>query len=330
MAPVEGGLEHQMSTRARKDPREFLRDIAVPDDGVRPVRKAGAHSRDKLAILSYYIHGFAQACKDKAPKFYFADGFAGEGLYRFDDDTFALGSTLIALEKARPSFARCIALELDAEKARALKSRVQSHGSRAVVEVGDCNRDLLGLMQEHIPHDVPILVLLDPNAFELQWKTVESLAAFRTGRWKTEMLILVATGLVGRAPAGLVDNSGLPANDRLDLAFPPGSAWAKIIDNRVQDKITAQAAREALAADYRAGLEALGYATVLPREITHPGRGSAKDGAGVYHLLFASDNPAGESIMESAFERVYTNRSKVVQSALDRGQGVWEEFFQDR
>lgn len=318
-----------MAAAARR-PRDFIADVTVRDDGIRPVRQAPPHSRDKLGILSYYIPAFANACKDKAPRFYFVDAFAGEGLYHFsDDDSYALGSTLIALGKARPSFARTVAMELDEEKAAALTTRVVRYSATAVVRVGDCNTDLLRIMDAYIPHTAPLLVLLDPDAFELQWRTIEALAEYRTGRWKTEMLILVATNLVGRAPAGRTGDDGLPANDQVTRSFPPTSRWSEILRSRRDGGLSAQGARRALATEYETGLKELGYATVMSREITRRGKASARDGAGVYHLVFATDNQAGEKIMKAAFDRVYTNLVKVEQRALDRGQGAFEGFFDD-
>ena len=126
-----------------KPARDFIDDLQAAPDGL-PVRGAGAHTRDKLGILRYYVPGFTTACKGKSPEFYFVDGLAGEGIYEFGDDGSQLvGSTLISLEWGVPPFTKCVAMDLDARKIDALRRRTADYGDRAVVERGDCNFGLL-------------------------------------------------------------------------------------------------------------------------------------------------------------------------------------------
>lgn len=49
---------------------------------------------------------------------------------------------------------------------------------------------------------------------------------------------------------------------------------------------------------YAAGFKRLGYATVLDRQI------KKSTGQPMYFLIFATDNDAGERIMDSVFDRV--------------------------
>ena len=86
----------------------------------------------------------------------------------------------------------------------------------------------------------------------------------------------------------------------MDRAFPPGSRWAEIVARQMKSEIAADAARDLLAEEYALGLGRLGYVTVLRRRITRPGVTQVDGGTSVYHLLFATDNPTGEKIMNSA------------------------------
>ena len=79
-----------------RDPRDFVRDLTIPSDGLSAVRPALPHSRDKLGILRYYLPGFTRASQNY-PRF-FVDACSGPGLYSFpDSNEYAMGSTLIAL-----------------------------------------------------------------------------------------------------------------------------------------------------------------------------------------------------------------------------------------
>lgn len=305
-------------------PRNLLAEITVPDDGIRPIRTALPHSRDKLAILAHYIPGFATACKDKSPVFFFVDGLAGSGMYHFPEDgSYALGSTLIGLRMANPAFRKTVSMEKGAGLARALRQRTQGYSS-AVVERGDVNDDLLPLLEREIPLTVrsnPMLILLDPAGFELQWSTVEACSRFRTHRrWKAELLILVATGSVHRAPGGKRDVESVPESRAVERAFPPRSNWADVVLRREQRQIDPSEARRLLAAEYEAGLRGLGYKHVLTREINRPGWDINDAGMGVYHLAFATDNDAGKRIMQDAFERVRVNQPRRLRALEERGQ----------
>lgn len=305
--------------------RDLLAEITVADDHAGPSRDALQHSRDKLAILAYYIPGFAVACKDRSPVFFFVDGLAGSGLYHFkEDDTFALGSTLIALRMAHPAFHKTVSMEKSRTFATALKARTAEF-DHAVVRQGDCNSNLLPLVEREIPATLrssPVLFLLDPAGFELAWETVAACSRFRVHPkgWKAELLILVPTGSVGRAPGGRVDIEEVPESKRVDAAFPPRANWADVVQRRRRGEISASESRRLLAEEYESGLKALGYKHVLTREISRPGWDVDEEGMGVYHLAFATDNDAGKKIMESAFARVRVNKPRRLQRLEQLGQ----------
>jgi three-Cys-motif partner protein len=288
---------------ARK-PEDFLADITVPHDGIEQVREAQDWSRDKLGILSMYLPAFATACHKRATEFYFVDGFAGEGLYSFPArGEFVLGSSLIALG-AQPQFAKVLSMELSEARANSLRLRTAAFGRRSVVRQGDTNQDLLPAMADEIPPAAPTLVLLDPEGLELEWSTVQALAGFREGDRKVELLILVPTGSIGRV-AEVAHDSQTEGANRIDFMFPYPSPWQDVWERRRAGQITPEESRDEFAEIYRQGLISLGYTHTEVRPITR----RDSDSASVYHLVFASDHPAGRDIMVHTFGRMYANRT---------------------
>ena len=298
-----GTLERMSSAR---NPDDFLSDITVPFDGIDEVRKAKLWSRDKLGILAMYLPAFASACHEKAPDFYFVDGLAGPGLYYFEaTKAWVLGSTLLAL-RATPPFAKVVSMELSKAKARALTRRTDSVRERSIVEPGDCNRDLIPLMEREIPKAAPVVVFLDPEGLELEWHTVVKMSEFRRGNRKVELLILVPTGSIGRS-AEVEEDYETHGATKTDFMFPNHSSWRRAWAARKGDELTPEGFREALAEDYKQGLSDLGYRHVETRAITHGGR----DDASVYHLVFATDHEAGQRIMEHVFSKMYSTKRGV-------------------
>lgn len=287
----------------RRPPQEFVIDQRVPDDGIRPVREAFHWTRDKLGILSAYFPAYGRACKT-AGQFFFVDAMAGSGLCHIrDTDEFLRGSTLLALNSV-PAFARSLSLEVDPRNAAALRARTALFGSRVVVLESDCNAVLGQAMLDHIPRRSPTFVLLDPEGAELDWGTVRAAASHRLGARKAELLILFATEGINRMLP--VETEIEDHNERrLDQMFPPAADWRAVWQQRRAGLITPGEAREQYVATYRAGLLDLKYRTVIHRRIART------NGALVYHLLFATDDAAGERIMNHVFQRMESNRPQL-------------------
>lgn len=255
------------------------------------------------AFLQCIYRHLPLACSKKAREFYFVDGLAGEGLYHFPSgNEYVLGSSIIAL-RAEPMFRNVLSMELDPAKSAALATRTRAFGSRSIVIAGDCNADLAPAMKRHIPPRAPTLVLLDPEGLELRWATVATLAGFREGERKAELLILIPTGSVGRVAEAGPSEANIAL---INSAFPESSGWADIWARRRAGRMTAEQCRDALAESYRVGLTGLGYRHTEVRPITQGG----DDDASVYHLVFASDHPAGQDIMVHTFKKMYSNPSR--------------------
>lgn len=293
---------HAMQPR-RRPPQQFLLDITVTDDGIRPVRDAHPWSRDKLGILRSYLAAYAKACQS-ASEFYFVDAMAGSGLYRIQEtNEWLLGSTPIAL-RIEPRFHKCLALEIDPRNVEALHRRVEEFAGRAIVLQGDCNVHLESTMADHIPRRSPSFVLLDPEGAELEWSTVRMASTHRQGPLKSELLILFATEGINRMLPVEADIT-VQNEWRLDHLFPDGG-WRDIWSRRKDGELTPAQARGLYVENYCEGLRSLGYQRVIPRAIT---RGSTADV--VYHLVFATDHPAGERIMADVFANMNSNQPQL-------------------
>lgn len=292
-----------MARRGRRPPQEFIADITVADDEIRPVREAHEWSRDKLGILASYFGAYARACT-RAHGTFVVDGMAGPGLYHIiETGEWLLGSTQIAL-RAEPAFTRVLAMDLDPEKVAAMKRRVESYGDRAAVEQGDVNRDLVPAMARHISQRAPTFVLLDPEGAELEWQTVRDVAGFRQGPLKAEILVLFATEGVNRMLPVEADIE-LHNEMRLNGLFPPDSGWRAVWEARRSEEITPAQARLRYVEGYTKGFEALGYRFSRTRPIER------SRGGVVYHLVFATDHPAGENIMAHVFDSMKSNRPQL-------------------
>ncbi len=118
------------------------------------------------------------------------------------------------------------------------------------------------------------------------------IAEFKRGHSpnKIEQLILFPTdmGFVRLAPDHPEMVTRIYGHDR----------WKEIYERRSANKITAEQARSEYVRLYASGFTSLGYGTVLDRQITKA------NGTPMYFLIFATDNDAGEKIMDWVFDRV--------------------------
>lgn len=288
----------------RRPPQEFIQDITVEDDGIRPVRECHDWTRDKLGILTSYLAAYGRACKSAPRGFYFTDAMAGSGFCHIEEtDEYLLGSTLIAL-RSEPPFRRCLSLELSGSNAEALRRRTEGEGGRSIVLQGDCNRALEAAMDEHIPRNVPHFVLLDPEGAELEWQTIRAVARHRLGPRKAEILILFPTEGMNRM-LPVESEIALHNEMRLNQLFPPDAKWREVWQRRLDGVISPADARREYVLRYGAGLTQIGYKTVLHRTIERT------SGSLVYHLVFATDDDAGERIMADVFGAMHSNQPQL-------------------
>lgn len=242
-------------------------------------------------ILDAYLNAFAKACQ-KAGGWFGLDLFAGTGLnWSTTRDGPIDGSPLIALKAGSPEATAVVMAEHHAGAFEALVARTLVYGDRAIRFNDDANR-VVGEMLAHVPNRAPAFAFLDPEGSELEWSTVEAIANHKRGHSanKVEQLILLPTdtGFVRLAP------------DRPELVtrIYGHDGWKDIFERRSAEAISAEQARTEYVQLYAEGLRTLGYETVLDRQI------KKANGAPMYFLIFATDNAAGQKIMDWVFDQV--------------------------
>jgi three-Cys-motif partner protein len=256
-----------------------------------PARDAASWTEEKLMILDAYLNAFAKACQ-KAGGWYGLDLFAGTGLnWSTTRDAPINGSALIALEASEPRATQVILAEKHPGAFEALTHRTERYGARAIRINDDANR-IISDMLSLVPRRAPAFAFLDPEGSELEWPTVEAIAEHKRGRSpnKIEQLILFPTdmGFVRLAPDHPELVTRIYGHDR----------WKEIYERRSAGQISAEQARSEYVRLYAEGFKQLGYQTVLDRQITKA------NGSPMYFLVFATDNAAGEKIMDFVFNRV--------------------------
>jgi three-Cys-motif partner protein len=266
----------------------------------RAPRPWGYWTELKLQILSDYLDAFLTACQSQREVVYL-DAFAGEGegLSRVTGEVFQ-GSALRALEARGHNghrFTRLRYFERET-KAAALEARLRTEypGRDIKVYGGDCNSRLRDALDEL--GDVrwaPTFAFLDPDGLEVDWRTLEMLAAHKRGsQYKTELWLLFASPAPMRV-LGLRNPISDDAAHQITRLFGT-TAWRPIHELRRAGELTAEEARDEFVNLMRWRLEtALGYAR------THPLHLKSERGVPLYHMIFATDNKAGDQIMSSIY-----------------------------
>jgi len=242
-------------------------------------------------ILDAYLNSFAKACRT-AGGWYALDLFAGTGLnWSTTRDREINGSALIALEAGSPEAIKVAVAESHAGAFKALVHRTERYGDRVESFNEDANK-IVAAMLGLIPRRAPAFAFLDPEGSELEWLTVEAIAEHKRGHSpnKIEQLILFPTDM------GFVRLA--PDHPELVTRIYGHDGWKDIYARRESGQITAEEARGEYVRMYAEGFKRLGYATVLDRQI------KKSNGQPMYFLIFATDNDAGERIMDWVFDRV--------------------------
>lgn len=272
------------------------RQLAWADDG-RPVRSVGGWTRDKLALLAYYLPAFAKLCTDKVGGWYYLDGFAANGVNRTQEFPLAKGTALIGLSQSPPP-TKALLIERNHDDVETLRARSIPFLTETLVLEGDANELIpKQLAFFDLPH-LPGFCVLDPEGLELDWTTIQACAEHRRGRTPYELLIYFSTP--GAARTGAVQAAGYveKTEARLQRLFG-NESWREVAQQQGRRVLAPGEASNLYLSMYESQLRNLGYTTVLSRPSLR------QDGVLVYHMVFASANEAGASIMASAFKRAY-------------------------
>ena len=265
-----------------------------------PPRSWDWWTEQKLDILAAYLSAFTTASK-KAGQTVYLDLFAGrpDNVSRDREQRIIRGSARLALE-SQPPITHLRLFEL-ASQAAALKQRLAAEypGRTADFEVvpGDCNATIASALASLADLNwAPTFAFLDQQSTEVHWTTIEALARHkRPDKWKTELWILCANGLLPRGLRLKADEFDQSVADAMTRMF--GTAiWLEALDGRRQGLLTGAQFREELTNLMRYRLEHdLNYRTTLDFQVTNT-RGSE-----IFNMIFATDHPAGEKIMTDIY-----------------------------
>jgi three-Cys-motif partner protein len=290
------------------------------------VREWKYWTRNKLEILAGYLPAFNIAAQKKSPERLYIDLMAGDPVNR-DRDTHEEfdGSARLALQ-ATPAFTKVALCEKEPGKAEALRADLAERfpgDSRYHVYEGDCN-----VIIDQVLHHLrqwrwaPTFAFVDQQGAEAHWATLEKLAAFRTGVWKTEIWILISPAMITK---GVHGTAGDEFMDRVDLLFGT-TDWRRIQAARDRGVISAAGYRDEMVNLLRWRLQ-----TTLRYAMTERIPMRMLTGMAIYDMVFATDHWAGQRIMtdlyRSAAKREPGMMAEARQNLRERkrenlGQGV--------
>lgn len=240
-------------------------------------RLTGAHTKEKLRILSQYLPAYLQATTSALERIY-VDAFAGPGLNEIKGTGELVdGSPLIALSsKAQngTTFSQYFFIEMDHRAAQELRDVVARRFPNASVEVirGDVNTELPKLVRGF--HErAPIFVLLDTEGIEPAWETIEAIAP-----WRTELLITFPLGM------GIKRNYSKPKVTRYFGTSDWPASWLEGDPGKVK----------AILDFYKDRLWSLGYKYQSDKD----DRIQTEDGKDLYYIVHVAKVKPAKTIMK--------------------------------
>lgn len=291
-------------------------------------RSFGYWTRLKLEILQNYLPQFLKASASVSERVYL-DAFAGvgSGMDRVTSEEF-LGSARIAMESGGEcGFTKLMFFEMP-DKASNLKNRLQEKYPNRSIDVypGDCNITMKDALDRLKPiRWAPTFAFLDPDGVELAWDTVALLArhkvGYKQGRAGRENKVEIWMLFTAQGIMRTLDLSkDLESKDiaRANRLFGT-EAWRHIYDLRKGGEIDGAESRERYVELMRWRLEVdLGYTWTHALEFRNTRNGP------IYHMIFATDNPAGNRIMQHLYGKTLAEMPFKRSAAVDgkRGQLV--------
>lgn len=264
-------------------------------------------TRNKLDILAGYLPAFNLASTRSQERLYI-DLMAGQPVNRekITGEEFD-GSARLALS-ASPEFTRLVFCEMPA-RAEALRKdlRARFPGRRFRVYPGDCNITIDQVLRDlHDWRWAPTFVFADQQAAEVHWTTLVKIAAFRSGRWKAELWILMSPAMIAKGVAG---TNGDAFALRVDALYGIRD-WRRVQAARDGGLISAEEYRDEMVNLLRWRLEhTLGYELTARIPMRMP------NGMPIYDMLFATDHPLGDKIMTHLYQKAAEREPRMRQDA---------------
>jgi three-Cys-motif partner protein len=251
----------------------------------RQVRKWSCH---KLECLADFIEIFTAAIPDG---YHYLETYAGCGRCTCaGTGCIVEDSSLRALQNN--GFAGYILITGDGPDASCLTRLTASYDTASVIAGNPVNERVLQQAFDLIPRSASSLAVIDPGGYiRLRWSTIKKLAAH--GRdWKdhkTELLIVFPLEM------SLLRNITRPECALSVTRLYGHQRWQRIKQDRLEEKITLDEARQQLVALYKEGLKELGYRNVADFKPPFFTRLSP------YHIISASDSNNRVKMLEEAW-----------------------------
>ena len=265
----------------------------------------GYWSEVKLDIVREYAGAYSKILsKQKRPRFkhVYIDAFAGAGVHvSRKTQKFIPGSPLNALRIEQP-FTEYHFIELDQMRVETLH-QIAEQRQNVFVYLGDCNKVLLEQVFPRIQWEDYRrgLCLLDPYGLDLNWAVIQKAGQMRSIEIFLNFPVMdMNRNVLWRNP----DKVQQDQTERM-TNFWGDETWRNVaystegnlfeIEEKTDNETIAEAFRQRL-------LQVAGF-----RHVPKPMPMRNSQGATVYYLFFASQNPVASHIVNEIFEK-YTNR----------------------
>jgi three-Cys-motif partner protein len=289
----------------------------------RSPRTWGYWTEQKLSMLAAYLPAFSTASQ-KSSRILYLDLFAGQdrNLSRTTGEPIS-GSPRVALDTT-PRFSKMIFFELPGQAER-LEAELRGSfpGRDFEVIAGDCNDTIGGVLRrlKSAGWDwAPTFVLLDQQAAEIRWATLEAVAKFKhTSRSKAELWLLFAPSMLPRGLASVGPQDAERFAARVNAMFG-NDLWRDAYAARKQGLLTGAELRDELLNLMRWRIEKdLGYRT------THSFAMKNTKGTDIYEMIFATDHSAGEKIMSHIYGKAAQAQPRMRADAVAKMEAEKEE-----
>lgn len=286
-------------------------------NGVKVVPRYWSYwTETKLEILSKYLPAFNVASKRAGPTLYL-DLMSGEPENVSRRTGLPLdGSPRIAMA-VKPPFNRLMLFEKSkrrtSEWRREIGALAPDIRERVTLYEGDCNErlaDALGVATREGYRRRPVFALIDQQVAEIRWSSLASLAQFRTGRYKTELWMLLSPTWMWRSLSSGQVRPNARTVERISDMYG-SDEWLRILQARELAILNPEGFGDEMINLMRWHLqERLGYTHTVRIPLTLLGTRQR-----AYEMIFATDNAAGLKIMSDIYRGAAERHREMAQEA---------------
>lgn len=260
----------------------------------------GYWSEIKLEIISKYAKAYSVILSSKSNLYHvYIDGFAGSGVHiARSTGEFVSGSPLNAL-LIDPPFKEFFFIDLDGDKVAELHRQTETR-ENVHIRKGDCNRLLLEWVFPRVRYEDYRrgLCLLDPYGLDLNWEVIKAAGEMRTIDLFLNFPIMdMNRNVLWRQHAKVTrENEG-----RMN-AYWGDHSWKQIAYREEATLFGPELQKtdnSTVVAAFRKRLKEVAKFGFVPEPM--PMRN--KQGAEVYYLFFASQQPVAERIVKEIFAK---------------------------